>query len=492
MRHHIPPFLRVSDDVLEGIVQAATQQADGYHDHRSIITLSHVCARVRQIILCRASFWNELCISAKTQPEAVEAVLRRSQSVPLHVSLLGTNTFKRIRDSGHKLETLFESVAERIVKAERLCISELQDIDCEVLSRVCETLDTLPGGADLRSLSIEFSPFKDPILNAVIGVHLASLELTFLQEPLAQTLSKILHLAPNIEVLRVFGLVGSARSHAPLTAEPPAHGACLQILQLDSGAEDGNFDHTIELVQKYSPHVILDGRVVELRDAGNASCIEKMELDRFTDVQSITCNNTSEFTIYYLAGALPTRRPVGRHALAALQRQPGGMELMTRGFDAWLNELTEPESPSREVLCRSSTMARSLNVCNTWPAYTLELFSVLACDAWLMLEHVSLEFCVAFTHDSPSAEWNRPPIGTPRLRTFDIVLQVIPSRTQETPDQDVVRSWADPCIALINAVSPPNTARFTLRAADDGDVGVSAVLAAIRGAFSSDPGRFTD
>ena len=123
---HNSPFLKASDDVLEHIVFAAVQAADGRCDHKGIVTLSHVCTRLRQVVLSRATFWNSLNISATTTSSAVEAVLYRSQSMPLHIHIVGFGQFKRLRDSGTVLEALFETVAERIAGAESLNVHAFQ------------------------------------------------------------------------------------------------------------------------------------------------------------------------------------------------------------------------------------------------------------------------------------------------------------------------------------------------------------------------------
>ena len=494
MLRRIPPFLRVSDDVLEGIVQAATQQDDGYYDHRSIVTLSHICARVRHIILRRASFWNHLHIEETILSGALQAVFRRSQSVPLHIHIFGTGGFKPICDPGRMLERLFKSVAGRVTEAESLCIANFHEIDNEMLSRACETVEPMHGNVHLHRLSIEFSPFNDSTLHLVVGVHLASLNLTCLQVPLAPTLSKIFHLAPNIEILRVFGPMTGEPSHPheSVISEPAVHGLCLQILEMGSEGDDGDFAHIIELVQRYSPQAVLDGRIVALRDAFDATCITKMELDRFTDAQSIICDRNVEFTIQYPAWVLPIRRPIGRYALTELQREG---DLVTRGFNTIFGELLDSESPSRKVLRYSIMSARLLKFCNAWPGSTLKLFLVLAQDAWPMLEHISLELYPNLPHRGLlPTEWNRRPIDTPRLRTVDIILcGSLSGRYYQSPSEEDILSWANPCIALINAISPPDTARFTLRHEEnDDDAGISAVFATIRKAFSSHPSRFTD
>ena len=63
-----PPahILRVDDDILECIIGDVVA-SDGVRPHAAV-HLSHVCRRLRRIILARASFWTNLEICDETHP----------------------------------------------------------------------------------------------------------------------------------------------------------------------------------------------------------------------------------------------------------------------------------------------------------------------------------------------------------------------------------------------------------------------------------------
>jgi len=486
---HIVPLLKATDDVLEHIIQIATQDITGRCGHRKIVTLSHVCSRLRRIILFRAAFWSELRIGGNTSPDSVEAVLHRSQSVPLCINVVGIGGFKRIRDSGVTLEALFEIVAKSITKAEALRISGLQPAESVLLSQACGVVKLAHQDFGIRVLAVWYSSFDNVMLNLAVGTYLATLDLVNLKEPTLPALSKILHLAPNLEVLCVFGLVNSIDLPETLISRIPATGSRLQIIQLDSAGRSGTeFAHIVEMIQRYSPQAILDGRIVELRDTNDASCIAEMSLERFGDVESIACNRGSEFTIQYPVQALPTRRPVGAHALAN-QMHLGRLDWVTRGFDADLNDLFEPLSLAREVLRRLITMARSLSLCDISPLVALQLFIILAHDSWPKLEHISLELHISLSYTEYPLEWDRGLIDVPHLRDVDIALRSPKSGMPKSPSVEVIQSWAQPCVTIMNALSAPNTTNFVVRLISTGhndDPGVVSVLAAVRQAFGSD------
>jgi len=486
---HIVPLLKATDDVLEHIIQIAAQDNTGRCGHRMIVTVSHVCSRLRQIVLFRAAFWNDLRIGGKTSPDAVEAILHRSQSVPLHIDVVGFGGFKRIRDSDVTLETLFEIVAKRIAKAESLRITSVQPFESVLLSQACEMVKPAHQDVRIRVLTVWYSPFKNVMLNLAVGTYLATLDLVNLEEPTLPALSKILHLAPNLEILSVFRMMDSVDPPEPLIAEIPSTGARLQIIKLDSaGGSETEFARIVEMIHHYSPQAILDSRIVELRDIYDASWIAEMSLQRFKDVESIICNRGSEFTIQYPAQALLTRRPVGTHALAK-QKQLGQLDLVTRGFDANLNDLFEPLSLAREVLRRSITMARSLSLCGISPLIALQLFTILAHDSWPKLEHISLELHISLFYTEDTLEWDRGSIDVPHLRDVDIALWPLESRMPKFPSEEVIQSQADPCVAIMNSLSSPNTTKFVVRLISTGlgdDPGVVSVLAAVRQAFGPD------
>lgn len=126
----------------------------------------------------------------------MEAILHRSQRVPLHISILGVE--ERLR--GIIAPIMFEMIADRLAEAQSIDISKLQGTDGTGLSLACELAGSRRRDINLRTLTVSRSPLDDAIINlVVVGTHLASLSLTFLDEPLVSTLSKIFQLAPNPE-----------------------------------------------------------------------------------------------------------------------------------------------------------------------------------------------------------------------------------------------------------------------------------------------------
>ena len=319
------------------------------------------------------------------------------------------------------------------------------------------------------------------MIDLAFGSHLTSLSLLDLRVPLVPALARILHLAPNLEVIRIIGHLEDAEPPEDMIPSPPATGSRLQVLQLDSAICRGDdFACAVELVRRYSPQAILDGRIVKLKGylMGDA-CIAMMELERFNDVESIISNpSSSEFMIQYPAWTLPTQRPVGSRALAELEQHPGGIDLVTRGFRARYDEFRRPNSLVVNILRRSITMTRSLKVHAETPSKTIELFAILAHDVWPTLEHISLELRLDLSDMADPGTWNIPSIHVPRLRDVDIALYQPQWHKTTNPVPEVIQSHADPCVMLINAFSHPNATRFTLRTLKD-DAGVASVLAAI-------------
>ena len=426
--NHTASLLKTSDDVLEHIVFAAVQNANGCCRHQSVVTLSHVCTRLRQVILSRATFWNSLMISATTSSSAVEAILHRSQSVPLHICILGLDYFKRPRNPGIVLETLFATVAERIADADDLRIHNFEPPESDIFSRACELVNPAGHNFRVRRLVLAFSSFADHFFSLVVGKYLAALELMQLSDPLVPTLSMILHLAPNLEIIRIFGYQRGIEASGSHIKNPPAIGTRLQIVQFEAfGVRGTDIARAIEMVRQYSPQSILEGQLVELRDPFiSDACITSMELDRFSDVQSIICDGGYKFTIQYPAWTLPTKRSVGRYALEKLEQQPVRFGLITRGFDAALHNLQVPISLARQVLRRSVIMARSLTMRHTSPSRALELFTILAHDAWPTLEHISLELFI----DPPGRA--DAPVSQDPLKNISVVNTLVSSYTLYT------------------------------------------------------------
>jgi len=107
---------------------------------------------------------------------------------------------------------------------------------------------------------------------------------------------------------------------------------------MDAAADKGSdFARAVELVCTIRasippPRTMLDGHIVEIRDTSDSTCIDKMQLQRFTETQSIICDRGSEFTIQYSAACLPAREPLAPHTPSKLVRKPGGNGLITHGL----------------------------------------------------------------------------------------------------------------------------------------------------------------
>jgi len=503
--HFLVPLFGLNDDILEHIIQVAAEGEEGYCNHKSVVKLSHVCTRLRQIILSRSFFWKELEISEETSSDAVEAILRRSQRVPLHISILGVE--ERLR--GSIAPTLFEMIADRLPEAETVTISELQGADGTELALACEIVGSRRGDINLRALTVSRSPLNDAIINLIVGTHLASLSLTFLDEPLVPTLLKIFHLAPNLEVLDVFGTrSGTDLPDSPIPEPSKPAGNRLQVLRMDAGAaEDSEFTRAVELVQLYYPQTILDGHIVEIRGASDSACIDMMQLQRFTEVQSIICDYGREFKIQYSVNCLPTREPVGSHALSELVRQPGGTELVTRGFDVGHNDLHEFGHPARETLRRCIMTARSMTIEGALPLIAVDVLTALALDSWPMLRNISLRLYVSSSDltEAPTpyglpvpqrntdyVDWNILPVDTPQLRSMEITLTPKESSEPSPISEHKIRVWVGVCVGFINAFSYPSTTKFIVRIPSAEKAVNDAVLAAVRQAVDLDPDQITD
>ena len=281
-----PPahILRVDDDILECIIGDVVA-SDGVRPHAAV-HLSHVCRRLRRIILARASFWTNLEIGDETHPELVHLVLERSHTLPLKITVsyieFGCEIVENDpRAIGSELLDVLHCATPRFAMSQTIKMAHLDSV---ALAGFQERLATALGPDQPAAQMLDLCAVPcDPLLE-LFGPRLAHLELLNVRDFSLQWLHSVLQLASNLVVLILDSpkfkkaAEGGRWSPEPFKVPPLRQ---LHVLDINIFQQD-DWSEVVELVQRHYPSILSTGQVVLLKsyDSYEGFSLSKLDLQR--------------------------------------------------------------------------------------------------------------------------------------------------------------------------------------------------------------------